>query len=229
MAIFCYFANAAGARAALAVWLVGSAAWRMCESTELNASTMCDAGSLTRPPMLLQQRTVLRQLDASPPSTRKRIEVHGRQVLAFGKPVHLKGVAWNPVPKGGTHPDDLDFAGFVDRDVALMEKAGLNAVRTYEPILDTEVLDKLWAHGIWVINSVYNFGGLPPESVIPNVNRVKHHPAILMWTIGNEWNYNGLYKGMGFRDSADRLQEVARIIKQHDTEHPLGCIYGEDH
>jgi len=152
------------------------------------------------------------------------IQVRGRQLLVGGRPVHLKGVAWNPVGKGHHH---TDFATFVDRDADLLAKAGVNAVRTYSPITDRGVLDKLWARKIWVVNSVYNYGGNSPSSVIDAVNAVKDHPAILMWSIGNEWNYNGLYTGMALWDAAARLQEVAAVIKQHDRAHPVACVFGE--
>jgi len=154
------------------------------------------------------------------PGRGRRIEVRGRQL-------HLKGVAWNPVRWGGRHPDHVDFRAFVDKDVELLAAAGVNAVRTYEPIIDIGVLDKLWSRRIWVINSVYNYGGMSPSAVIDKVNAVKRHPAILMWTIGNEWNYNGLYTGMSLWDAQGRMQEVASVIKQHDQEHPVACIYGE--
>lgn len=83
----------------------------------------------------------------------------------------------------------------MDRDTDLSAKAGVSAVRTHAPITDRGVLDKLWARKIWVVNSVYNYGGNSRSSVIDSVNAVKDHPAILMWSIGNGWNYNSLYIG----------------------------------
>lgn len=44
-----------------------------------------------------------------------------------GTPLHLKGVAWNPVPKGGVHPADLNFPAAVEEDAKLMKKMGINA------------------------------------------------------------------------------------------------------
>jgi len=161
-----------------------------------------------------------------PPVAGGSIRVRGRQLLVGGKPVHLKGVAWNPVGKGHHH---ADFSAFAERDARLLAQAGVNAVRTYSAITDRAVLDTLWAHGIWVVNGVYQYGGDSPSVVIDKVNAVKDHPSILMWSIGNEWNYNGLYTGMGLWDAAARLQEVASVIKQHDNAHPVACIFGELH
>lgn len=162
-----------------------------------------------------------------PPHTGKRIQVRGRQVLVDGKPIHLKGVAWNPIPQGGRHPQNLDFASVVAQDAELLARAGVNIVRTYEPITDLVVLDKLWEHKIWVMNGLYNWGGASVDSVIGKVNSVKHHPALLMWSIGNEWNFNGLYVGMAYWDAVARLREVAKKVKSLDQEHPVACIYGE--
>eukprot|EP00418_Pyrodinium_bahamense_P044377 CAMPEP_0179209632 /NCGR_PEP_ID=MMETSP0796-20121207/104551_1 /TAXON_ID=73915 /ORGANISM="Pyrodinium bahamense, Strain pbaha01" /LENGTH=513 /DNA_ID=CAMNT_0020914591 /DNA_START=56 /DNA_END=1597 /DNA_ORIENTATION=- len=164
-----------------------------------------------------------------PPRGAQRIEVRGRQLLADGRPLHLKGVAWNPVPKGSSR---VDFAGFVEQDAELMAQAGINAVRTYSHIGDTAVLDALWARGIWVIDSVYNYGGedIGDEAngvVASRVREVKDHPAILMWTIGNEWNYNGLYVDMGGSAARARVAAVARIVKRNDGAHPVASIYGE--
>eukprot|EP00438_Fugacium_kawagutii_P006985 Skav233382 [mRNA] locus=scaffold1038:147333:152668:+ [translate_table: standard] len=81
---------------------------------------------------------------------RSRTGPAGKQILVDGTPLHLKGVAWNPVPKGGAHPADLNFAAAVEEDAKLMQKMGINAVRTYEPIVDKWVLDTLWSKGLLV-------------------------------------------------------------------------------
>ena len=40
-------------------------------------------------------------------------------------------MAWNPVARGTSQSDGVDYAGFAARDIALMKEAGFNAVRTY--------------------------------------------------------------------------------------------------
>jgi len=153
-----------------------------------------------------------------------RIEIRGRQVLVDGKALHLKGVCWNPV---GVSHRSAEFRHFVDQDADLMAKAGINAVRTYAAITDKYVLDKLHEKGIYVINSVYNSGGSSVSSVAAKVRAVKDHPAILMYSVGNEWNYNGLYKRWSRMQSMSRVKQVARLIKSIDSTHPVASIYGE--
>ncbi len=155
------------------------------------------------------------------------ITIAGRQVRVGGAPIEMRGVCWNPVPRGGVHPQNLDFAGFVDRDLPLMKNAGVNVVRTYEPILNRAVLDKLHAAGIKVAMTVYSWGGADPSVAVSHVNAVKNHPAVLLWLVGNEWNYNGLYVGMSFDASRDRLQQVASMIRGADASHPIATIYGD--
>lgn len=139
----------------------------------------------------------------------------------------LRGVCWNPVGVGDTHPAGLDYARFSDIDIPLMAELGVNVVRTYEPLLDRAVLDRLWAAGIRVIESVYPWGGVEPSVVTERVRAVKDHPAVLYWAVGNEWNYNGLYVGLSFDASLARLNEVAALVRAEDATHPIATIYGE--
>jgi hypothetical protein len=147
--------------------------------------------------------------------------------MVDGEPFQIQGVCWNPVPRGGVHPDDLDFAGYAEGDAALMRQAGINAVRTYDTITDPAVLDTLHDAGIRVLNSVYAWGGEGPEAVDGRVAAVKDHPAILMWVLGNEWNYNGLYVGLSHEESRERINAAAARIRALDDAHPIATVYGE--
>jgi hypothetical protein len=155
------------------------------------------------------------------------VTVDGPQILVNGELLHLRGVNWNPVPVGGSHPADLSYAEFAAEDIALMQAAGINTVRTYEPLTDVEVLDALADAGIFVLNTVFPYGGNPASSVDAPVNSVKHHPAILSWVIGNEWNYNGLYVDLSIDASIELINEVIGRIRELDTEHPIATVYGE--
>ena len=152
--------------------------------------------------------------------------IDGRNLYQNGEVFYIKGICWNPVPIGGNHPRDIDFEGTVDVDAQLMADLGINVIRTYEPITDTDVLDTLYAHGIYVINTVYSYGGSTIASAVTHVNAVKDHPAILMWAIGNEWNYNGLYYDLSLNQSKDKINDVAAAIRKSDPTHPITTIYG---
>lgn len=154
------------------------------------------------------------------------ITIDGRRILIGGVPIHIKGVCWNPVPKGGTHPEGIDFSGLAPVDIPLMKAAGINVVRTYEPLLDLDVLDQFADAGIYVINSVFPFGN-DPNVVVARVNATKNHPAILMWAIGNEWNYNGFYADVPFEQAVTNIKQAVTLIDQNDGEHPIATIYGE--
>jgi hypothetical protein len=155
------------------------------------------------------------------------VTVNGKQLQVNGKPFRIRGVCYNPIPKGKNHPDGIDFVGLVPTDIPLMKAANVNVVRTYEPLTNTAVLDQFAAAGIYVINSVYPYGGDAASVVTARVNAVKNHRAILMWSIGNEWNYNGLYVSMSAADAQARLNEVATLIRAADTTHPIATVYGE--
>jgi hypothetical protein len=160
----------------------------------------------------------------APPSG---VTIDGRGIFVDGAAFHIRGVCWNPVPRGGAHPADLDFAGAAEQDLPLMAAAGVNAVRTYEPLTDRTVLDALYAAGIRVLNTVYPYGGNSVDSAVAAVDSVKDHPALLMWVVGNEWNYNGLYVDLPHAAALARVNEVAAAIRAADPAHPISTVYGE--
>jgi len=111
-----------------------------------------------------------------------------------------------------------------------MKNAGMNAVRTYDPISDLTVLDKLWERGIFVVMNVYIWGEFEPgQDVVDRVNAVKDHPSILFWEVGNEWNYNNLYQNekLTLKQARDRVKRAVDIIKQTDDKHPVATNMGE--
>ncbi|MEL6180822.1 MAG: hypothetical protein AAFS10_17805, partial [Myxococcota bacterium] len=69
-----------------------------------------------------------------------------------GSPFQIQGVCWNPVARGEVNRSD--YAQFVDQDAMLMEAAGINTVRTFGLLTDRTVLDRLYASGIYVLNTV---------------------------------------------------------------------------
>lgn len=157
------------------------------------------------------------------------VTIVGRSIFIDGQLFHIKGVNWNPVGKGDGHPDGLDYAGYADQDIALMKAAGINAVRTYERLEDTVVLDKLHAAGIYVFSTVLGWWQDDASVVTARVDAAKDHPAILAWVLGNEWNYNQLYSDgqLSNEQVRDKLNQAAALIKAADPKHPIATIYGE--
>jgi hypothetical protein len=155
----------------------------------------------------------------------RQITVDGRRLLVDGVPLELHGVCWNPVARGKSPP--ADYTGFAAQDIALMRAAGINAIKTYDVITDRGVLDQLADAGIWVLMTVYAYGGDAEDVATQRADPIKDHPAILMWLVGNEWNYNGLYTGVAFNDARDRLQRIAAALHQLDPGRPVATVYGE--
>lgn len=153
------------------------------------------------------------------------VYVEGRKVIVNSVPFYIKGVCWSPLDIGATLPGGINYTGYVEQDAPLMAAAGINVVRSYMPITDRHTLDIFYAHGIYIINTVYYYGGHEPEIVIDIVNQIKDHPAILMWCIGNEWNDNFIYSNLSYHSSISKLNSAAEFIKSVDITHPITTVY----
>lgn len=151
----------------------------------------------------------------------------GRQILVNDTPYTIKGICYHPVPKGS---DKRDFANLT-QDLALMKEAGINTIRVYVPITDKSVLDEIHASGIKVIIGFgYNQGGqndILSGSFIDYINTFKNHEAILLWELGNEYNYHPEWFENDINNWYTALNNAAELIHQHDPAHPVTTAHGE--
>ncbi len=144
------------------------------------------------------------------------------------RPFVIKGVCWSPVDKGANN-NNTNFTGRVAEDAALMEAIHINAVRTYGTLPadnnGTAVLDKLYEHGIRII-MVAAWGGISTDDWKNTINHFKDHPGILAWQIGNEFNYNNLYKFNNLNESKEYVQNLINITHETDPNHPTILGWG---
>lgn len=157
----------------------------------------------------------------------KPVRVSGRQIVVNDSPYLIKGICYHPVPKGyealnlGRLSDDLD----------LMLEAGINTIRIYEPVDDAKVLDAIHAAGLKVIVGFgYNQNGtfdIRSGTFIDYVNRYKHHEAILMWELGNEYNYHPEWFEDDISNWYKALDHAAELIHQHDALRPVASSHGD--
>ncbi len=161
-------------------------------------------------------------------TSRNRIKVNGKQYI-------IRGICYNPVPKGSS---ERSFETLTE-DLALMKEAGINTIRTYSPIDDKAVLDEIDAAGIKVIMGFgYNQKGyydVLTGSFIDYVKKYMDHPAILLWELGNEYNYHPYWffeeGGEGGEGDIniwyEALNDAAKLIHKTDKNHPVSSAHGD--
>jgi len=145
-----------------------------------------------------------------------------------GKPLNeIKGICYHPVPKG---TDKRSFSNLTE-DLALMKEAGINTIRVYSPIEEKAVLDEIHAAGLKVIISFgYNQDGyydILSGSLIDYVKTFQNHDAILLWELGNEYNYHPEWFGDDIQNWYTALNNAADIIHKTDSSHPVATAHGE--
>jgi hypothetical protein len=154
------------------------------------------------------------------------VTVSGRRILVNGSPYQIRGLCYAPVPKGETATDFRNL----EEDLKLMVEAGVNTIRVYVPIDDEEVLDAIHDAGIKIImgfgfnqNGVYDIWS---GSFTNYINKYKHHEAILMWELGNEYNYHPEWFG-SLEGWYHALTNAAGMVHEIDPSHPVATAHGE--
>ena len=157
----------------------------------------------------------------------KGVTVSKRQIKVNGKRYLIKGICYSPVPKGSR---DRSFKNLTE-DLALMVEAGVNTLRVYSPIDDPAVFDEIHATGLKVIIGIgYDQKGyfdILSGSFIDYVNKYKDHPAVLMWELGNEYNYHPEWFGGDITVWYKAMNHAAELIHQTDESHPVSTAHGE--
>jgi hypothetical protein len=137
------------------------------------------------------------------------------------QPFDIRGVSWSPAERADTFPSSGAYLRAADRDLPLMRAAHINTVKTYLAV-DRAVLDKLLAQGMVAIVTVL---ARADDDFASAVEGLRDHPAVLMWLVGNEWNYNRLYGTCALEACYARVDEVVRKIKQLDPRHPVATSF----
>jgi len=139
----------------------------------------------------------------------------------------IKGVCYHPVPKGS---DKRDFSNLT-QDLALMVEAGINTIRVYEPIDDKAVLDEIHKSGLKIIMGFgYNQDGnfdIVSGTFLDYINKYKDHESILLWELGNEYNYHPEWFEGDLKNWYNAMNNAAQLIHENDSSHPVTTAHGE--
>ncbi len=155
------------------------------------------------------------------------VSLNNRQIMVNEKPYLIKGICYHPVSKGS---DKRDFNNLT-QDLVLMVEAGINTIRVYEPIENIKVLDEINDAGIKVIIGFgYNQEGkydILSGTFIDYVNKFKNHNAILLWELGNEYNYHPEWFDSDIKIWYEVMNVAADLIHKNDPLHPTATAHGE--
>jgi exo-beta-1,3-glucanase (GH17 family) len=156
------------------------------------------------------------------------VKISKRAILVNNSLYSIKGICYHPVPKGS--PNKRDF-GSLKEDILLMKEAGINTIRVYAPIEEKWVLDEFALNDIKVIIGFgYDQDGyydMVSGSFIDYVNKYKNHKAILMWELGNEYNYHPEWFNGDLKNWYKALNAAAALIHQNDMNHPVTTAHGD--
>jgi hypothetical protein len=147
----------------------------------------------------------------------------------------IRGVAWSPASQNTlatTAGRRAEFVKWKNVDIPLMKAMNVNTVYTYlDPDLDEggmSVLDQLYDNGLMVIMTVDESGSYNLTRLRQAVLFFKNHPAILAWSIGNEWNINTYHNPNDtVLGAAIKTESAARLIKSLDPNHPVATSLGD--
>lgn len=159
--------------------------------------------------------------------SQSRVWIENGRLSTSAGAYFIKGVCYHPVNIGET---TRTFDSLTS-DLALMQEMGVNTIRVYEPIVSESVLDEIHAAGMKVIVGFgYNQSGvydLQSGTYVDYVRTYKNHPAILIWELGNEYNYHPEWFEGDIEVWYRTLRTASEVIHALDSNHPVATAHGE--
>jgi len=155
----------------------------------------------------------------------RKVEIKNQQLLVNGQPILIKGVDRHELDPDGGYVVSVDR---MIQDIQVMKQLNVNAVRTCHYPDDPRWYDLCDEYGIYVtaetnieshgmgygeksLSKDARFHDTHIERQRHNIYVLKNHPAIIVWSLGNEAGY-----GKNFEDSYD-------FVKAYDPSRP--CQY----
>lgn len=160
------------------------------------------------------------------------VTVDGKRILVDDSLYIIRGICYSPVALGDDRYDPIDFS-HIDQDILLMTQANINTIRTYVPITDATVLDKFAAAGIKIIigfpnyDDTFQYPDISHGTYLTYINTYKNHDAILMWELGNEYNYHPDWFNNNINNWYTILNNAASAIHNADPNHPVSTAHGD--
>ena len=159
--------------------------------------------------------------------TQDTISILERSILVNDQPYIIRGICYHPVSKGESNR----IFSNLEADLKLMKEAHINTIRVYQPIHDKTVLDKIHKANMKIIIGFgYNQNGnydILSGSYLQYIEKFKNHPAILMWELGNEYNYHPEWFDGEIKNWYAAMNNAANEIKKIDQTHPITTAHGE--
>ncbi len=121
-------------------------------------------------------------------------------------------------------------------DKALLKKLGGNSFRTWgagnieKDLAETKKYGLTVMCGFWLGHAEHGFNYQNKQAlaeseaeILSIVDRVKNHPNLLMWCLGNEMEMNNPHRP----EMWQFINRVAKEIKKRDPNHPVGTVIAE--
>jgi len=175
------------------------------------------------------------------PQSTGPIKIAGRRILVDGTPFSIKGVDYAPTPIGyspeaGWNLPDYGSSdiGIYDRDFAILGRMNCNAIRTWGDV-PLALLDKAKEYdlrvicGFWIDYGLNLADTLVRTSLIDSfrtyVSNRRDKSAVLMWSIGNEQNFQNGNNAAWYT----LVNELARVACEEEgaSYHPVTTPNGE--
>lgn len=167
--------------------------------------------------------------------------VSGRRLLVDGSVYVVRGVNFSPTPAGAG--PNTGYSLFTDtqswtNDFKLIKAMGANTIRLQDATDATQgFLDAASASGLKVVMGYYVGQGWditdgPTQTfiageVLDMVNAWKAHPAVLMWSVGNEVTFNNASAQGSPGTWYSFLNTLAGQVKAADPDHPVTTAVAE--